>query len=146
MHDCAISRLWLNAEFRIVFSKSRSDEAAGYALRLDTLIDVLPPPDKDLHCRRGNPLRQSVPASSSWRRGRVTRAAQALRLDRRAADGKAGILGERALGRRDIVILHLDHPAACAADQELRRMGVAVTIGVAVGIGGASCDTADESR
>jgi uncharacterized protein (DUF362 family) len=52
LHGCAISRLWWNADFRIVFSKSRSDEAAGYALCLDTLIDVLPLPDKNLHYRR----------------------------------------------------------------------------------------------
>jgi uncharacterized protein (DUF362 family) len=52
LHGCAISRLWLDADIRIVFSKSRADEAAGYALCLDTLIDVLPLPDKDLHYRR----------------------------------------------------------------------------------------------
>ncbi len=52
LHGCAISRLWLNADCRIVFSKSRSDEAAGYALCLDTLIDVLPLTDKDSHYRR----------------------------------------------------------------------------------------------
>jgi uncharacterized protein (DUF362 family) len=52
LHGCAISRLWLDADIRIVFSKSRADEASGYALCLDTLIDVLPLPDKDLHYRR----------------------------------------------------------------------------------------------
>src|SRR5262249_41479516 len=37
---------------RIVFSKNRTDEAAGYALTLDTLIGTLPLADKDLHYRR----------------------------------------------------------------------------------------------
>src|SRR5262249_54209007 len=36
----------------IVFSKNRTDEAAGYALCLDTLIAALPLPDKTLHYRR----------------------------------------------------------------------------------------------
>jgi uncharacterized protein (DUF362 family) len=52
LHDCAITREWLDADVRIVFSKSRTDEAAGYALCLDTLIGVLPLTDKDLHYRR----------------------------------------------------------------------------------------------
>jgi len=52
MHGCAISNIWLDADYRIVFSKSRTDEAAGYALCLDTLIDVLPLPDKNTHYRR----------------------------------------------------------------------------------------------
>ena len=52
LHGCSLSRHWLDADFRIVFSKSRSDEASGYALCLDTLIDVLPLPDKDTHYRR----------------------------------------------------------------------------------------------
>jgi uncharacterized protein (DUF362 family) len=52
LHGCAVSRHWFNADFRVVFSKSRSDEASGYALCLDTLIDVLPLPDKDTHYRR----------------------------------------------------------------------------------------------
>src|SRR5271166_3627372 len=52
LHGCAISRDWLDADVRIVFSKSRTDEVAGYALCLDTLIGVLPLIDKDLHYRR----------------------------------------------------------------------------------------------
>ena len=47
-----ISRAWVDADFRIVFSKNRTDEEAGYALALDTLIGVLPLPDKTLHYRR----------------------------------------------------------------------------------------------
>ncbi|HME28162.1 MAG TPA: DUF362 domain-containing protein [Acetobacteraceae bacterium] len=55
--DCAlrgsgIARQWLDADMRMVFSKSRTDEAAGYALCLDTLIGVLPLIDKDLHYRK----------------------------------------------------------------------------------------------
>jgi uncharacterized protein (DUF362 family) len=55
LHGCAISRLWLEADVRILFSKCRTDEAAGYALCLDTLIDVLPLPDKNQHYRRRRP-------------------------------------------------------------------------------------------
>ncbi len=52
LRGCAISRDWLDADLRIVFSKSRTDEFAGYALCLDTLIGVLPLTDKDLHYRK----------------------------------------------------------------------------------------------
>ena len=52
LHGCAISRDWLDADMRIVFSKSRTDEVSGYALCLDTLIGVLPLIDKDLHYRK----------------------------------------------------------------------------------------------
>lgn len=47
-----ISRVWLDADLRIVFTKNRTDEAAGYALCLDTLIGVLPLVDKNLHYRK----------------------------------------------------------------------------------------------
>jgi uncharacterized protein (DUF362 family) len=52
LRGCAISRGWLDADLRIVFSKNRTDEFAGYALCLDTLIGVLPLTDKDLHYRK----------------------------------------------------------------------------------------------
>jgi uncharacterized protein (DUF362 family) len=52
LQGCGISREWLDADVRIVFSKSRTDEVAGYALCLDTLIGVLPLIDKDLHYRK----------------------------------------------------------------------------------------------
>ena len=52
LRGCTISRDWLDADIRIVFSKSRTDETAGYALCLDTLIGVLPLIDKDLHYRK----------------------------------------------------------------------------------------------
>ncbi len=52
LHGCGLSRSWYEAEVRIVFTKNRTDEAAGYALCLDTLISVLPLADKDLHYRR----------------------------------------------------------------------------------------------
>ena len=51
LQGCGISREWLDADVRIVFSKSRTDEATGYALCLDTLIGVLPLIDKDLYYR-----------------------------------------------------------------------------------------------
>ncbi len=52
LRGCAVSRDWLDADMRIVFSKSRTDEVSGYALCLDTLIGVLPLIDKDLHYRK----------------------------------------------------------------------------------------------
>jgi uncharacterized protein (DUF362 family) len=51
LHGCGLSREWLDADIRIIFSKNRTDEADGYALCLDTLIGVLPLTDKDLHYR-----------------------------------------------------------------------------------------------
>jgi uncharacterized protein (DUF362 family) len=52
LHGCGLSRAWLDADIRIVFTKNRTDETNGYALCLDTLISVLPLIDKDLHYRR----------------------------------------------------------------------------------------------
>lgn len=51
LHGTGLSREWLEADIRIVFTKNRTDEAAGYALTLDTLIGTLPLADKDLHYR-----------------------------------------------------------------------------------------------
>ena len=52
LRGCAIARDWRDADVRIVFSKNRTDESAGYALCLDTLLGVLPLTDKDLHYRQ----------------------------------------------------------------------------------------------
>lgn len=52
LHGTGLSREWLDADIRIVFSKNRTDETSGYALVLDTLIGALPLTDKDLHYRR----------------------------------------------------------------------------------------------
>lgn len=52
LHGCGVSRAWLEADMRIVFSKNRTDETEGYALCLDTLLGVLPLTDKDLHYRK----------------------------------------------------------------------------------------------
>jgi uncharacterized protein (DUF362 family) len=52
LRGCGISREWLDVDVRIIFSKSRTDEAAGYALCLDTLIGVLPLIDKNLYYRK----------------------------------------------------------------------------------------------
>jgi uncharacterized protein (DUF362 family) len=52
LHGTGISRAWIDADIRIVFAKNRTDEEAGYALGLDTLIGVLPLADKTLHYRR----------------------------------------------------------------------------------------------
>ncbi len=51
LHGCGISREWVDADVRIVFSKNRTDEIMGFALCLDTLIGVLPLIDKNLHYR-----------------------------------------------------------------------------------------------
>ncbi len=50
--NSGISRVWLDADLRIVFTKNRTDEVAGYALCLDTMIGVLPLVDKNLHYRK----------------------------------------------------------------------------------------------
>lgn len=47
----ALSRVWLDADLRVVFTKNRSDEADGYALCLDTLLGALPLVDEDYHYR-----------------------------------------------------------------------------------------------
>lgn len=52
LHSTGLSRAWTEADFRIVISKSRTDEETGYALCLDSLIGILPEIDKDLHYRR----------------------------------------------------------------------------------------------
>jgi uncharacterized protein (DUF362 family) len=52
LHGTGVSRAWVDPDIRIVFAKNRTDEQAGYALGLDTLIGVLPLADKSLHYRR----------------------------------------------------------------------------------------------
>lgn len=52
LHGSGLSRVWHDADVRIVFGKNRSDEEAGYALCLDTLLAALPLPDKTLYYRR----------------------------------------------------------------------------------------------
>jgi uncharacterized protein (DUF362 family) len=52
LHGSGLSRAWRDADIRIVFGKNRTDEEAGYALCLDTLLSALPLPDKTLHYRR----------------------------------------------------------------------------------------------
>jgi uncharacterized protein (DUF362 family) len=46
-----LSRAWLEADLRIVFSANRTDEDDGYALCLSTLVSVLPASDKDYQYR-----------------------------------------------------------------------------------------------
>lgn len=46
-----LSRAWLDADLRLVFSANRTDEDDGYALCLSTLLSVLPATDKDYHYR-----------------------------------------------------------------------------------------------
>jgi hypothetical protein len=46
-----LSRVWWDADLRIVFSANRTDEDDGYALCLSTLLSVLPATDKDYHYR-----------------------------------------------------------------------------------------------
>ena len=70
-------------------------------------------------------------------------AAQPLRLYRRTADAEARRFRRLRQHGRYILVLHFDHPAALAANQELRGVGVALAVGV---IRGASGDTADKRR
>ena len=46
-----LSRSWLDAHFRIVFAKNRTDQAEGYSLCLESLLGVLPLVDKDYFYR-----------------------------------------------------------------------------------------------
>lgn len=46
-----LSRTWLEADLRLVFSANRTDDDDGYALCLSTLLSVLPQADKDYHYR-----------------------------------------------------------------------------------------------
>ena len=79
-----------------------------------------------------------------WSHGHLPAAgaAQPLGLDRRAADGEAAVSRRTRKDRGDMMILHFDHSAAFATDQELRGMRMTFPIG----IGGAACNAADESR
>jgi uncharacterized protein (DUF362 family) len=52
LRETRIAAAWLNADFRIVFAKCKTDEADGYSLCLDSIVGILPEPDKDLHYRR----------------------------------------------------------------------------------------------
>jgi uncharacterized protein (DUF362 family) len=52
LHGTGMSRAWVDVDIRIVFAKNRTDEAAGYALALDTLVGVLPLADKTTHYRQ----------------------------------------------------------------------------------------------
>jgi uncharacterized protein (DUF362 family) len=47
-----LSRSWIDADFRILFAKNRTDEVEGYALTLDSLIGILPLQDKDYYYRQ----------------------------------------------------------------------------------------------
>jgi uncharacterized protein (DUF362 family) len=42
---------WLDAHFRIVFAKNRTDQAEGYSLCVESLLGILPLSDKDYHYR-----------------------------------------------------------------------------------------------
>jgi len=46
-----LSRAWLDADLRLVFSANRTDDDDGYALCLSTLLNVLPQTDKTYHYR-----------------------------------------------------------------------------------------------
>ena len=49
LHGTGLSKVWANADVRIVFCKNKTDEFAGYALCLESLLGVLPLADKHLH-------------------------------------------------------------------------------------------------
>jgi len=46
-----LSSTWLQADYRICFTKNKTDEANAYGLCLQSLIDILPLRDKDFHYR-----------------------------------------------------------------------------------------------
>lgn len=46
-----LSRRWLEADFRIIFAKNKTDDENAYYLCLDNLLSVLPLRDKDYHYR-----------------------------------------------------------------------------------------------
>ena len=90
-------------------------------------------------------VRDSITLWSAWAapwRGAAAGAAQPLRLDRRTADAEAGLFRRPCKDRGDVVVLHLDHPAALAADQELRGVRMALALGVR----GAAGNAADKGR
>jgi uncharacterized protein (DUF362 family) len=60
LRDSKLASAWLNADFRIVFSKCRTDETEGYSLGLRGIVDVLPETDKDLHYKRARNLGEVV--------------------------------------------------------------------------------------
>jgi len=53
LHGASLSRAWLEAQFRVVFAKSRTDEVEGYALCLHTLLSALPGKDGEGRAWRG---------------------------------------------------------------------------------------------
>jgi uncharacterized protein (DUF362 family) len=52
LHGSSISKPWMDAHVRILFSKNKTDELEGYALSLDSLVGVLPLVDKDYYYRQ----------------------------------------------------------------------------------------------
>ncbi len=49
LRDAKLSSYWLNANFRIVFCKNKTDEEFYYSLCLKSLVDILPQKAKDYH-------------------------------------------------------------------------------------------------
>jgi uncharacterized protein (DUF362 family) len=60
LHGTGLSSIWGHADARIVFSKNTTDEFAGYALGLESLIGVLPLADKFLHYRNARDPGEAV--------------------------------------------------------------------------------------
>jgi len=48
LRDSSLSRAWIEANFRIVFAKCRTDEEFTFAAALQSLIGILPSPDTEL--------------------------------------------------------------------------------------------------
>jgi hypothetical protein len=55
-----LASAWLDADFRIVFSKCKTDELDGYSLGLGSMVNILPERDKDIHYRRSRDLGEVV--------------------------------------------------------------------------------------
>jgi uncharacterized protein (DUF362 family) len=60
LRDAAIASAWVDADFRIVFAKCKTDEAEGYSLCLDSLVGILPEADKDLHYKRARSIDEVI--------------------------------------------------------------------------------------
>jgi len=48
LHDSSLSNAWIDADFRIVFSKCRTDEEFGYAGAAQSMLGILPNEDTEL--------------------------------------------------------------------------------------------------
>jgi uncharacterized protein (DUF362 family) len=60
LRSSLIASAWVDADFRIVFAKCKTDDAEGYSLCLDSVIGILPEADKDLHYKRARSIGEVI--------------------------------------------------------------------------------------